>query len=175
MTMNRRQWCALVATLCAPGMVESASASLAAMLPALQHFPEYLFTEETAKAVAMGPRKLACPAWDEITRALNAYRREFVYEPPRRSLPAPSQPEREPPTDSEIEAVSRSVAAALSAIAEERAKLPPEPKPVSTLPDVSFSGQRLGELRRQRFAELQSRGGLQGYPLTKYHPEPPGA
>lgn len=75
-----------------------------------------------------------------------------------------------PPTAAEIEAVSRSVAAALTAIAEEKAKLPPEPEPVSTLRDVTFSGQELGELRRQRFAKLHAAGALVGHPPTRYDP-----
>lgn len=124
--MHRRDWCGLVAALCAPGMVADATESLWIMLPALQHFPDTCFTPDSAQQVAtrdyatpelrpnqpvqekrsVGP----IPAFDEISRALNAYRKTYVYEP-RPALPAPSEPDWRPPTQDEIDAVTATLGA----------------------------------------------------------------
>jgi len=156
-SLTRREWCGLLATLCAPGMEASATQALWNMLPAFQHFPDYLFTPETAQAVAMGPRRLATPAFDEISNALNAYRKTFVHEP-RRAIAPPPEPARKSPTQVELEAVAASVAEALRVIAEAvGAANRPDGQPPEPLRDVSFSGQALGEQRRARFADLLQR------------------
>jgi hypothetical protein len=66
-----------------------------------------------------------------------------------------------PPTESEMAAVTRSVAEALRVIAESKAEqeaLTPNHRPDAPLRDVSASGQALGDLRRARFADLVARG-----------------
>lgn len=164
--LSRRQWCGMVGLLCAPTLADDATAALIRMLPALNHFPDYLFTEDTAKAVASAERRLACPAWDEISKVLNAYRKEFIHEP-RQALPAPAPPPgREPPTEDELQAVSEILASwkretAERRIAEaeggsvwvppglrpprERVKAPPEVRAIQEQRDAEF-------LRRSREA-----------------------
>jgi hypothetical protein len=146
---TRRQWCALVATLCAPGMEAAAAQSLWNMLPALQHFPEYLFTAETAQAVAMHPRRLATPAFDEISKALNAYRKEFIYEP-RPAIAPPSEPPRKTPTEEELEKVRAAVLAFTAQRTAQEWLKNERPAPIHPL--------QLADLRRARFADLLQRG-----------------
>lgn len=129
---GRREWCGLVAMLCAPGMQGVATEALVQMIPALAHFPDYLFTADTAREVATrrhaaDPRDRQAkrdvgrvPAFDEIARALNAYRKAYVHEP-RPALPAPPEPERRGPTEAEQAAV----AAIMASWRQERAATRP--------------------------------------------------
>jgi hypothetical protein len=160
--LSRRQWCGMVGLLCAPTMADDATEALIRMLPALQHFPDYLFTEETAQAVAEGKRRLACPDFAEIKAALNAYRKEFIYEP-RPAIAPPPEPARKGPTQAEMEAVAASVAEALRGIAQSHAERVAKEAELGRpqtplLRDVQAQGQALGDLRRARFADLVQRG-----------------
>jgi hypothetical protein len=103
--LDRRGWCAKVGTLCAPGLADKASASIALYLPDLEHFPDACFTAESARAVSRHPRKMAVPSFDEVEAALRQFRSTYVWEPPRPALAAP-QAGREPPTESEKAAVA---------------------------------------------------------------------
>jgi hypothetical protein len=148
-SLTRREWCALLATLCAPGMEASATQSLWNMLPALQHFPDYLFTPETAQAVALAPRRLATPAFDEISKAINAYRKEFVYEP-KPALPAPEpEPAETGPhlSEQQREAVQRDFVAqwrAMKAASRPSGPDGPEQRPLA---DVTLKGEHLRRFR----------------------------
>jgi hypothetical protein len=146
--LSRRQWCGMVGLLCAPTIADDATEALIRMLPALQHFPDYLFTPETAQAVAEGPRRLACPDFAEIKTALNAYRKEFIHEPyPALSAPNPALPDTGPNmTAEQREAVLKDFGAKWAAMKAE--SLPPggEPKP-APLRDVTLKGDALRQAR----------------------------
>ena len=149
-TLTRRDWCALVATLCAPGMEANATQSLWNMLPAFRHFPDFLFTPDTARDVALAPRRLAIPAFDEISKALNDYRRTYIHEP-RPALPAPEpvQPETGPRlTPEQREAVLRDFAVKnVLAARERRMGTPFGERP---LRDVTMKGDVLRKSRAAR-------------------------
>lgn len=182
-TINRRQWCGLVAALCAPGFAANATEALWNMLPALGHFPDYLFTPESAQEVASRKHAIAprqpyeasekrsvsqVPAWDEITRALNAYRQQYVHEP-RPALPAPAEPERKTPSQEEAEAVTRSVAQALQVIAEEGARMRDDTAMHLRPRAATASGEGLHQLRKQRFADLVAAGKMQPHEVPEHY------
>jgi hypothetical protein len=148
----RRLWCAALAKLVSPSFPDDAAAALCDILPALKHLPEPLFNEDTLIQVAGTKRRQTIPAFDEILVVLNAYRRDFIHEPPRPALTAPPDalPETGPNmTPEQREAVLKDFGAKWAAMKAESLASSAEPKP-PPLRDVTLKGEALRKSREER-------------------------
>lgn len=150
--MTRREWCAALAKLVSPAFPVEAQQALIDMLPALRHLPDALFTAETLGDVAMAKRRQTVPAFDEIVRALNEYRRTFLPDPTLRLAGPKVEPDEwtRPPPE-EVKAVSEMLtswrreraAQVLAEEAEQRARRP-------EFRDVTLKGEHLRRSREAR-------------------------
>lgn len=72
----RQKWAAVVAKLVFPHSPDKATDAILAYLPLLADLPDAAFTHRSAEAVATSTRRLAIPAYDELSTALRAWWRD---------------------------------------------------------------------------------------------------
>jgi len=108
MSQHRASWVAALAKLTTPHDAERGAAAMAAYMPFLGELPEQAFTLASMRHVAMQERRMMIPDLREVLEPLSAWWRDNG--PRRVALPAPRaepEPEREPPTAEQREAVAR--------------------------------------------------------------------
>lgn len=75
MTEQQRIWVAFLARLVYPHDSAKAAAAMLHFIPLLQ-FPDAAFTNLSAEFVAMAPRRMAIPSYDEVAAPISAWWRE---------------------------------------------------------------------------------------------------
>ena len=120
MSDHRTSWCAIVAALVYPIDPPRAGKAMTAYLPLLARLPDEAFCARSAEIVALAPRRMAIPSYDEVANPLFGYWRD--HRPDRhqiaqagvKMLPAPVRAAG--PTDAEIAAVEATVNSFVQAV-----------------------------------------------------------
>jgi hypothetical protein len=151
---HQKKWTAFAAKLVYPTDPPRAAAALLVFLP-LFKLPDDSFTVASAEAVAMGPRRLAIPSFDEVAVPLFAWWRDHrpdrhaiqAASSPYPALPGPVLPDR--PTDEAKAAVAAVVAAFVAEVRAKDTYRRPEVKP------AYLTGDALARLRAEYRARVQ--------------------
>ncbi len=120
MTDHRTKWLAILAALVNPLDPARAATAMGAYLPFLAKLPDEAFNPRSAEAVAMAPRRVSIPSYDELATPLFGYWRD--HRPDRhviaqagvKMLPAPVRGTG--PTEAEIAAVESTVNAFVQSV-----------------------------------------------------------
>ena len=96
----RRQWAAMLGSVCSPSFPADAIEALTEMLFMLASWPDDFFTLQTVHDIATAKRRQSCPALDEITAVFSKIRLERLPENVRMgyvpAIPAPEAPREAP-------------------------------------------------------------------------------
>lgn len=147
MTDHRTKWLAVLAALVNPLDPARAATAMGAYLPFLAKLPDAAFCLRSAEAVAMAPRRVSIPSYDELANPLFGYWRD--HRPDRheiaqagiKALPAPVRAAG--PTDAEIEAVQATVQQFVQAVRAKGIAQRVEVKP------AYLTGEALKRFRQQ--------------------------
>lgn len=150
MTDHRTSWCAIVGGLVYPFDPARAATAITAYLPLLADLPDAAFSAKSAEVVALAPRRMAIPSYDEVVNPLVKFWRDMPPDRPRiaqdtpraRSEPIPAAG----PTDAEKAAVDAVVQSFVQSVRAKGVALRKEVKP------AYLTGEALRQFRASRIA-----------------------
>ena len=95
--MTRREWAAVLGSVCSPSFPAEAVEALVDMLALLTDFPDAAFNAETVNAIGRSKRRQAIPSLDEVSRILGDWCRDHL--PGRLAIDGPPRKDGLPPLD----------------------------------------------------------------------------